>query len=75
MNPQDKHNHIHNFALRLATAMNDLKSSHAYFIVQKAFGEDLAWHDVEEIFKGIMSHCSCKKCRAIIKEVEKRFNE
>ena len=58
---------FYQFALRLATAIDELKSSHAYFIMQKAFGE-IAWHEVEEILQPIMK-CNCVKCKKIKAEV------
>jgi hypothetical protein len=41
------------FAREIARVIMDLKSSHCYFIVQMAFGEDKSWEDVEEICKEI----------------------
>jgi len=37
------------FAREIARVIMDLKSSHCYFIVQMAFGEDKSWEDVEDI--------------------------
>ncbi len=64
------HNDIsYTFALRIATAIDDLKSSHAYFIIQKAFGE-IDWEEAQEILNTIINHCKCKDCKKIIKEVK-----
>lgn len=69
----DIHDEIYNFALRMAIAIDDLKSSHAYFIVQKAFGE-ISWENVEELTSTIINKCSCKDCKKVKKEVINRFN-
>ncbi len=42
------------FAKEIARVIMDLKSSHCYFIVQMAFGEDKSWEDVEDICKKIL---------------------
>jgi hypothetical protein len=61
------------FALRLAAAIMDLKSSHAYFIFQKAYGE-ISWEEVEEICNEVINTCTCKKCKKTLKEVREMFN-
>ena len=60
------------FALRMATAMEDIKSSHVYFIAQKAMGEDLSWDEVEIRLKQIMA-CDCKQCKKIKNEVRRNL--
>jgi hypothetical protein len=65
---------LYNFALRIATAMDDLKSSHVYFVVQKAFGEALDWSEAEGIFKTIMNQCDCKECKKVKNAIKKRFD-
>lgn len=45
------------FAKKIAKAMDKLKSSHAYFIVQIAYGkvgENMSWEDVQELFDMIL---------------------
>lgn len=66
------HDEIYNFALRLAIAIDDLKSNHAYFIVQKAFGE-ISWGNVGELTSTVINKCSCKDCKKVKKEVINRF--
>ena len=62
------------FALRVAVAIMTLKSSHAYFIMQKAFGE-IGWETVEELCNRVIGECSCKFCKIIKKEVSTRWNQ
>ena len=62
----------YDFALRMATAIDDLRSSHSFFVMQKAFGE-IEWSRVEEILTGIITKCDCQKCEDIKKEVIRRF--
>ena len=45
------------FAEKIAGAMDKLKSSHAYFIVQVAYGkvgESMGWSDVQELLNRIL---------------------
>lgn len=42
------------FAKEVARVVMDLKSSHCYFIMQMAFGEEISWSDVEKICNKIM---------------------
>ena len=51
--PKEKIN-VKVFAREIARVIMDLKSSHCYFIVQMAFGENKSWNDVEEICKRIL---------------------
>ncbi len=51
------------FAKRIAKVIMDLKSSHCYFIVQMAFGEEKSWADVEEICKRIIKDTLLKRGR------------
>ncbi len=64
---------IYNFALRIAAAMDDLKSSHIFFVIQKAFGE-IEWEEAEEILRGILTHCHCGNCEAVKSQVRDRFS-
>ena len=41
------------FAEKVAKVMDDLKSSHVYFILQMAFGDDLAWYEAQEILNRV----------------------
>ena len=52
------------FAIKVSKAMNELKSSHVYFIMQQAFTEgdtgnimdsNLTWEECEEMFESIIS--------------------
>lgn len=60
------------FAIRMATAVMATKSSHAFFLMQMAFGE-IDWPEVERICNYIIDCCKCKSCQKKIKEVKKRF--
>lgn len=52
------------FAKSLAKVILDLKSSHCYFIMQMAFGEDKSWEDVEKICNEIIKKdISCPFCK------------
>lgn len=42
------------FAKEIARVIMDLKSSHCYFIMQMAFGENKSWNDVENICNKIL---------------------
>jgi hypothetical protein len=42
------------FAVKIAKVMDDLKSSHVYFVMQQAFGEEKAWEDCQEILDEIL---------------------
>jgi hypothetical protein len=59
--------------LRIAAAMDDLKSSHAYFIIQKAYGE-IDWNDAQKILDSVLADCNCKSCKKVKSEVSKRFS-
>ena len=54
------------FAYGVARVMDDLRSSHVFFILQQAFGEDMEWDDVQEILTVII-----EQSQAFQKEVEK----
>ena len=52
------------FAIKLSKAMNEIKSSHVYFIMQQAFTEgdtgnimdsNLTWEECEEMYESIIS--------------------
>lgn len=43
------------FGKKIAKVMLDLKSSHCYFILQRAYGEDLSWTEAEEIMKEVLN--------------------
>lgn len=51
--PIEKINHKV-FAKEIARVIMDLKSSHCYFIMQMAFGENKTWNDVENICNKIL---------------------
>lgn len=51
-NPIDKL--VNGFANKVATAMKEIGSSHVYFILQEAFGEDLDWTEAEKILKEVI---------------------
>lgn len=59
------------FALRVAVAMDDLKSSHVYFVLQKAYGEGLDWSDAQKTMDGVIALCDCSKCRKIKRQVQR----
>lgn len=42
------------FGKKIAKAMMNLKSSHCYFILQMAYGEELSWEDAEIIMKSVI---------------------
>ncbi len=42
------------FAREIARVIMDLQSSHCFFIVQMAFGENKSWEDVEKICNKIL---------------------
>ena len=42
------------FAIKIAKAMLKISSSHTYFILQQAFGENLDWSDAELLLKSII---------------------
>jgi len=42
------------FGKKIAKVMMNLKSSHCYFILQMAYGEELDWDSAEDIMKKII---------------------
>jgi hypothetical protein len=42
------------FGKKIAKVMINLKSSHCYFILQMAYGEELFWEDAEELMKKVI---------------------
>jgi hypothetical protein len=42
------------FGKRIAKVMMNLKSSHCYFILQMAYGEELSWEEAEELMKKVI---------------------
>ena len=42
------------FGKKIAKQMMKLKSSHCYFILQMALGEELDWSEAEEIMKKVI---------------------
>lgn len=52
---KDTDNPIYEFAVRVAKAMNEIKSSNVYFIMQQAYGE-IDWSEVEGIFSIIAEY-------------------
>lgn len=61
------------FAFRVAVAMDDLKSSHVYFVLQKAFGERLDWSEAEKLMQTIIDECRCLKCKRLEKAVKRNL--
>lgn len=53
------------FAYKVARTMNELKSSHVFFILQQAFGGDMEWADVQEALTVVL-----EKSEAKLKELE-----
>lgn len=45
-----------NFAGKIARAMDDLRSSHVFFIIQQAYGNDMEWEDAQLIFDTVKDH-------------------
>jgi len=43
------------FAYKVAETMDTLRSSHVFFILQQAFGEETEWSDAEEILHNIIT--------------------
>jgi hypothetical protein len=43
------------FGKKIAKVMMKLKSSHCYFILQMAYGEELDWTDAEELMKRVIN--------------------
>lgn len=56
------------FAYGVAKTMDDLKSSHVFFILQQAFGENMEWDDVQEILTRIIEISGAKLQEWGIKE-------
>ena len=68
-----KHPPNYDFALRVAAAIDDLKSSHVYFVMQKAFGETLDWSDVQKKLNEVIESCKCRTCMKTIRQVRRNF--
>ena len=48
-------NEVYIFAGRIARAMNELKSSHVYFIIQQAYkDEDMEWGEVQALLDRVI---------------------
>jgi 3'-phosphoadenosine 5'-phosphosulfate sulfotransferase len=43
------------FGKKIAKVMMELKSSHCYFILQMAFGEELSWSDAEKLMEEVIN--------------------
>ena len=69
-----EHDDVYYFAVRIATAIADLKSSHVFFLMQKAFGE-IDWKEAEEILESITTKCNCKNCKTVKRDVMTMFNK
>ena len=41
------------FGKKIAKVMDDLKSSHIYFVIQQAYG-DIAWEEAQEILDNVL---------------------
>lgn len=52
---------VYEFANKLAQTMLDLKSSHVFFLMQQAFGDETEWSDVEDILNNIITLTAIKK--------------
>ena len=52
---KDTDNPIYEFATKVAKAMNEIKSSNVYFIMQQAYGE-IDWSEVEGIFSMVAQY-------------------
>jgi cystathionine beta-lyase family protein involved in aluminum resistance len=46
---------VYEFAIKVAKAMNEIKSSNVYFIMQQAYGE-IDWSEVEGIFTSVLEN-------------------
>lgn len=42
------------FGKKIAKVMDDLKSSHVYFIIQMAYGEDMSWEEAQATLDKVM---------------------
>lgn len=42
------------FGIKIANVMDDLKSSHIYFVIQQAYG-DIAWDEAQEILDNVLN--------------------
>ena len=55
---------VEHFAYKVASAMNEIRSSHVFFILQQAFdddyGGDLQWDDAQSILDEIISETAPK---------------
>lgn len=49
------------FSYKLAKVIKEISSSHVYFVMQQAFGEDLEWAEVESMCKNIIKIGDSKK--------------
>lgn len=43
------------FASKIAKVMKDISSSHVYFILQQAYGEELDWGEAEQILDRVIN--------------------
>jgi len=43
------------FAIKIAKVIKKLKSSHCYFILQMAYGEELSWENAEELLDKVIN--------------------
>ncbi len=48
---------VYDFALKIAQAMKDVRSSHVFFLAQQAFGDEMEWQDVEDLLNSIIALC------------------
>ena len=49
------------FAYKVAIAMNELRSSHVFFVLQQAFGDETEWGDAQEILNNIIGWSTIAK--------------
>jgi hypothetical protein len=60
---QDKMKETRRFAARVAGAIKKISSSHCYFIMQQAYGEDLSWEDVVKTRDTVIKECAARQER------------
>jgi hypothetical protein len=49
---------VYDFAKKIAKTMKDSSSSHVFFLMQQAFGEEMEWEDVENLLDNIITLCT-----------------
>lgn len=51
---------VYEFAGKIAVVMDELKSSHIYFVIQQALG-DISWEEAQDILDNIIAITGFKK--------------